>query len=59
MESDERNETWKLMLTIELKKQLLNIQNLSIEEIDVIFSILAGGDFQGLQVGTNAITKSK
>jgi len=31
-----------------MKEQLLKIEHLSIQEIDVVFSIICGGDFLGL-----------
>lgn len=41
-----------------MKEHLLKIETLSIQEIDIIFSIICGGDFLGLQAGQNAITKN-
>ena len=46
------------MIYSELTKALLNIEKISLEEIDVIFSIISGGDFLGLQAGTHALTKN-
>ncbi len=30
---------------------------MSLPELDIIFSIIAGGDFLGLHIGANAVTK--
>jgi hypothetical protein len=34
-----------------MKESLLNIENFSIQEIEVVFSIICGGNFLGLQAG--------
>jgi hypothetical protein len=35
----------------EFKRNILRAENLSLEELDTIFSIISGGDFLGIQVG--------
>lgn len=45
------------MIASKLKTWLLKIEEVSIQEIDVIFSLISGGDFQGITAGSHAITK--
>jgi hypothetical protein len=45
MENDEKHESWRKIITSQLKDNLIKIEDLSLEEVDVIFSIISGGDF--------------
>ena len=47
------------MIGSELKTQLLRVNELSLAELDVIFSIISGGEYASIQAGSNAITKNK
>lgn len=58
MQDDNKHEKQRRLLAAQMKEQLLKIEHLSIQEIDVVFSIICGGDFLGLQAGQNAITKN-
>ena len=35
----------------------MRIEEVSVEELDVIFSLISGGDTETLQVGSHAMTK--
>ena len=59
MDNDEKNEQQRRVFVTELKDKLLIIDKVPLPELDIIFSILSGGDFLGLQVGSHALTKDK
>lgn len=47
------------MISKQLKQQLMNVEEIPLQELDVIFSLISGGDYNGLQAGSHAITKDK
>ena len=57
LDNDEKQEQQRRIFASELKSKLLTIDQVPLQELDIIFSILLGGDIFGLQPGTQARTK--
>ena len=51
-----KGSVWETKLSSEITKALLSIETFSVQEMDVVMSLISGGEYGGMTSGQPAIT---